>query len=251
MVVIAANWKMNKTIPETIEFAKEFKKIYSEKEGVKAVICAPFTSIYALSKELEGTSIGVGAENLYFETAGAFTGEVSADMLKSAGAEYVLIGHSERREIFGETNEMIKKKLLRALEDGLKPILCCGETLQEREGGMLDAKITRQIESAFDGVSLDDASKVIIAYEPIWAIGTGVVATPDDADEACGLVRSVIDRLYGEDVAANIVIQYGGSMNGGNAAELLAKKNINGGLIGGASLVPEKFLELFAGVPNC
>ena len=237
-VIIAGNWKMNKTPSETKEFLSEIKGRF---DGAKAKVFVfpPLPCIPAAVSELKGTDVIVGAQNFYYEDKGAFTGEVSADMLLDAGATSVIIGHSERRDIFFENDELINLKLKKALEKGLIPVLCCGESLKTREEGAAASHIEAQISKAFAGVSADDALKVIVAYEPIWAIGTGKTATSEQAEEICGIIRGTLAEVYGEEVSEEIPILYGGSMNAGNAQELIACENIDGGLIGSASLKSE------------
>ena len=241
--VIAGNWKMNKLPSETFDFIKEIENL-SKSASCKVVCCTPYVCLTEAVKAAEGTHVKIGAENLHFEDKGAYTGEVSADMLKDIGVEYVIIGHSERRQYFAETDETVNLKTKKALEKGLIPIVCVGESLEDREAGITMDLISIQIKKAFAGISSDDAKKVIIAYEPIWAIGTGKTATSDQAQEVCKGIRDVLSGLYSTEVAQEIIIQYGGSMNDTNAAELLAKPDIDGGLIGGASLVAEKFAPI-------
>ena len=238
--IIAGNWKMNKLPSETYDFVKEVAKA-TEGAACEVVCCTPFVCLAPAVEAAKGTHIKIGAENLHFEDKGAFTGEVSADMLKDLGVTYVIIGHSERRQYFAETDETVNKKMVKALEKGLLPIVCVGESLEQREAGITMDLITIQIKKAFAGISAADAEKVVVAYEPIWAIGTGKTATADQAEEVCGGIRKVLADLYDEKTAAAITVQYGGSMNAGNAADLLAKKNIDGGLIGGASLKSADF----------
>ena len=242
--VIAGNWKMNMTATETRKFAEELKRIMPRAKWCDTVICVPACNITAAVKAFKELRISVGAENLYFEEKGAYTGEISAAMLRDLGVKYVIVGHSERRQYFGETDETVNLRTKAALAGGLLPIVCVGESLTEREQGIMDDTVRRQTKIAFLGIDADDAKKVVIAYEPVWAIGTGKTATADQADEVCGIIRETIKGLYGAEVADAIRIQYGGSMNAGNAAELLAKPNIDGGLIGGASLVAEKFAAI-------
>ncbi len=238
--IIAGNWKMNKLPSETYDFVKEVAKA-TEGAACEVVCCTPFVCLAPAVEAAKGTHVKIGAENLHFEDKGAFTGEVSADMLKDLGVTYVIIGHSERRQYFAETDETVNKKTVKALEKGLLPIVCVGESLEQREAGITMDLITIQIKKAFAGISAADAEKVVVAYEPIWAIGTGKTATADQAEEVCGGIRKVLADLYDEKTAAAITIQYGGSMNAGNAADLLAKGNIDGGLIGGASLKSADF----------
>ncbi len=238
--IIAGNWKMNKTAAECrallTELAPKVKNATCD-----VVVCVPFTDIALAAELCKGTGIAVGAQNIAWAESGAFTGEISAAMLKEAGAQYVIIGHSERRQYFGETDATVNSRLVRALEHGFTPIVCVGETLDEREGGKTENVCKTQVEGAFKGVSADDAAKTVIAYEPVWAIGTGKTATDDQADETIGYIRSVVRSLYGDAVADGMRIQYGGSMNAKNVEGLMAKPQIDGGLIGGASLKAEDF----------
>ena len=241
--IIAGNWKMNKTPSQAAELIKELIPL-TEISDADVVICTPAVDLAIATELTKGTHIKVGAENMHWEESGAYTGEISADMLLDLGVEYVIIGHSERREYFAETDETVNKKVKKALEKGLTPILCCGETLEQREMGIVKEFVRMQIKADFMGISADDAKKVVIAYEPIWAIGTGKTATADQADEACGIIREVIAEIYDAPTAEVIRIQYGGSMNAGNAVELLSKPNIDGGLIGGASLKAPDFSKI-------
>ena len=237
--VIAGNWKMNMTATETKKFADEIRKIMPRAKWCEVVVCVPFVNIPAALKAFKDMRVAVGAENLYFEPSGAYTGEVSADMLKDLGVKYVIIGHSERRQYFGETNETVNKRVRAALDNGLKVILCVGEVLAEREQGVTFEVVGLQTKIALQGVTEEELQNVIIAYEPVWAIGTGKTATADQADEVNGYIRSVIEELYGKAAADAFVVQYGGSMNASNAAELLSKPDIDGGLVGGAALKPD------------
>lgn len=236
--IIAGNWKMNKTPSEAIELVKTLAPLVENPE-VDVVYCVPAIDIIPVREALKGSAVHLGAENVYFEDKGAFTGEISPAMLKDAGVEYVIIGHSERRQYFAETDQIINKKLLKLLEHGFKPIVCCGESLEQREAGITMDWINMQIKIAFSGVSAEQAKGVVIAYEPIWAIGTGKTATTAQAEEICGGIRRTIAALYDEATAEAIRIQYGGSMNAGNCRELLAQPDIDGGLIGGAALKPD------------
>lgn len=236
--VVAANWKMNMTPSQAEEFINAIKTDINGADN-EVFIIPPFIAIPKVKALLEDTDVKVGAQNLYFEEKGAFTGEISAEMLADAGVEAVVIGHSERREYFSEDDEIINKKLKKAIEHGLTPILCCGESLETREEGKAAEWIERQITQDFDGIGREDALKCIIAYEPIWAIGTGKVATSDQAEEICAKIREKLTQLYDQEAADGIRILYGGSVNAGNCAELFAKDNIDGGLIGGAGLKPE------------
>lgn len=238
--IIAGNWKMNKLPSETYDFVKEVAEA-TKGASCEVVCCTPFVCLAPAIEAAKGTHVKIGAENLHFEDKGAYTGEVSADMLVDMGVDYVIIGHSERREYFAETDETVNAKVKKALEKGLIPIVCCGESLEQREAGITMDWITIQIKKAFAGVSAADAKKVVVAYEPIWAIGTGKTATDEQAEEVCGAIREVLASLYDADTAKAVTIQYGGSMNAGNCAGLLAKPNIDGGLIGGASLKSADF----------
>ena len=238
--IIAGNWKMNKLPSETYDFVKEVAEATKGAE-CEVVCCTPYVCLAPAVEAAKGTHVKIGAENLHFEDKGAFTGEVSADMLVDLGVDYVIIGHSERRAYNNETDETVNKKIIKALEKGLLPIVCVGESLEEREAGITMDLISIQIKKAFANVSKADAAKVVVAYEPIWAIGTGKTATDDQAEEVCGGIREVLASLYDAETAKAITIQYGGSMNAANCAGLLAKPNIDGGLIGGASLKSADF----------
>ena len=243
--IIAGNWKMNKTRPEAKELLEAIKPLVANAEGkVEVIACVPFTNLETAINATAGSNVKIGAENVHFEKSGAFTGEISADMLVELGVEYVVIGHSERRQYFGETDETVNKRTKAALAAGLKPIVCVGELLWERECNITEEVIARQIKLDFFGISADDLKKCIIAYEPVWAIGTGKTATADQAEEVCAFIRATIAKLYTQADADAVTIQYGGSMNDGNADELLSKTNVDGGLIGGASLVAEKFAAI-------
>ena len=236
--IIAGNWKMNMTPSEAVKLVEELKPLVVNDE-VDVVFCVPAIDIIPAMEAAKGTNIQIGAENMYFEEKGAYTGEISPNMLVDAGVKYVIIGHSERREYFAETDETVNKKVLKAFEHGLTPIICCGETLTQREQGITLDWIRQQIKIAFQSVTAEQAKTAVIAYEPIWAIGTGKTATSDQAEEVCGAIRACIAEVYDEATAAEIRIQYGGSVNAGNAAELFAKPDIDGGLVGGASLKPD------------
>ncbi|MBP5773217.1 MAG: triose-phosphate isomerase [Eubacterium sp.] len=233
--IIAGNWKMNKTPSEAVALIDELKPLVAN-DDVDVVFCVPAIDIVPAVEATKDTNINIGAENLYFEESGAYTGEIAPNMLTDAGVKYVIIGHSERREYFAETDETVNKKVLKAIEHGITPIICCGETLEQREQGITIDWVRMQIKIAYQNVSADDAKDTVIAYEPIWAIGTGKTATSDQAEEVCAAIRECIAEIYDEATADAIRIQYGGSMNADNAAELLAKPNIDGGLVGGASL---------------
>ncbi len=234
-MIIAGNWKMNKTPSEAVELVEELKPLV-ENDEEDVVFCVPAVDLIPVVQACEGTNIQVGAENMYFEESGAYTGEISPDMLTDAGAKYVILGHSERREYFKETNEDVNKKMLKAFEHGLTPIMCCGESLTQREQGVTMDFIRQQVKVGFQNVTAEQAKEAVIAYEPIWAIGTGKTATSEQAEEVCAAIRACIAEIYDEDTAEAIRIQYGGSVNAGNAAELFAQPDIDGGLVGGASL---------------
>ncbi len=243
--IIAGNWKMNKLPSETYDFVKEVVEATKGAE-CEVVCCTPYVCLAPAIEAAKGTHVKIGAENLHFEDSGAFTGEVSADMLVDLGVDYVIIGHSERRAYNNETDETVNKKIVKALSKGLIPIVCVGESLEEREAGITMDLIAIQIKKAFAGITAEDAAKVVVAYEPIWAIGTGKTATDDQAEEVCGGIRNILAALYDDATAKAVTIQYGGSMNAKNCAGLLAKANIDGGLIGGASLKAPDFATIVA-----
>lgn len=242
--IIAGNWKMNKTPSETKAFAEQFKAILPKTKWCDIVVCVPTVDLSAAVRSFKDSRIAVGAENVYFEKSGAYTGEISADMLADLGVRYVIVGHSERRALFGETDQIVNKKVLAALEAGLNPIICVGESLAQREMGVTMELIALQVKSALAGVSAEQMRRCVIAYEPIWAIGTGKTATAEQAGEVCQAIRAVIRKLYGAHVARSVTIQYGGSMNAKNASELLAQPDVDGGLIGGASLKSADFATI-------
>lgn len=240
--IIAGNWKMHKTIAEALEFVNEVKdRVNNDK--VEAVICAPFTLLKDLKQATKGTNIKIGAQNMHFEEKGAFTGEISPLMLKELDMDYVVIGHSERRQYFNETDETVNKKVLKALEVGIDPILCVGETLEEREAGNTKDVCKVQVEKALENVSKEDLAKVVIAYEPVWAIGAGKTATSEDANDVIAYIREVVANLYGE-LANEVRIQYGGSVKPSNVAEIMNQSDIDGALVGGASLEANDYVEL-------
>ena len=241
--VIAGNWKMNKTPAETTALINEMKPLVADAD-CKVVLCVPFVDIAAAVAAAEGSNIEIGAENVHFKESGAYTGEVSAKMLTDCGVKYVVVGHSERRQYFGETDETVNKRTKAALAAGLKPIVCVGELLWERECDITEEVIARQIKLDLFNVTEEELKNIVIAYEPVWAIGTGKTATADQAEEVCAFIRATIAKLYNQAAADAVTIQYGGSMNDGNADELLSKTNVDGGLIGGASLVAEKFAAI-------
>jgi triosephosphate isomerase len=244
--IIAGNWKMFKTVGEALAFVEEVKG-KAETDGVESVICAPFTALPALVQAVRGTSLKVGAQNLHWEDSGAFTGEVSGVMLSDLGVDYVIIGHSERRAYFAETDETVNRKVLAAFKHNLLPIVCVGEKLEEREAGKTKDVCRVQTEAALEGLTAEQAKRTVIAYEPIWAIGTGKSSTADDANEVIAYIRERVAAKFGADVAAAIRIQYGGSVKPGNIREFMAQPDIDGALVGGASLEPASYIQLVEG----
>lgn len=246
--VIAGNWKMNNDLMESEKLIVELKNLLqNEKPNCDVIICPPFTSLSEASKLVKGSVIKLGAQNMYFEESGAFTGEVSASMLKSVGCEYVILGHSERRNIFGESDEVINKKIKKALSAELKPIFCVGELLEERENGTTNDVIKRQILKGLAGIPADDMKNIIVAYEPVWAIGTGKTATPAQAQEVHEFIRDLIEIEYSMEVSMNLVILYGGSVKPDNAKQLLSQIDIDGALVGGACLKADSFMGIIKG----
>ena len=241
--VIAGNWKMNMLPDATIRFIDELTPLVKNSEN-EVILCVPYTDLFYALLTAQNTNIKIGAQNMHWEESGAYTGEVSGQMLKSIGVEYVIIGHSERRQYFAETDETVNKKLKSAFKYGLKPIVCVGETLEERESGKAEEIITSQTEKALEGLSKDQVENTIIAYEPIWAIGTGKTATAEDANNAIKSIRNKISNIYGQMVAERVIIQYGGSVKASNAKELFTMSEIDGGLVGGASLKSEEFAKI-------
>ena len=242
--IIAGNWKMNKTLSETKAFAEELKPLLGRPKWCEVVLCVPYVNIPTAVRLFKDSRVAIGAENCHYEAHGAYTGEVSAEMLKEVGVKYVIIGHSERRQYYNETDFTVNKKVHAAIEAGLYPIICVGESLEQRELGVTMDLISYQVKAALSGVPAEKMRHVVIAYEPIWAIGTGKTATAEQAGEVCQAIRTVIRKLYGARVARSVTIQYGGSMNAKNAAELLAQPDVDGGLIGGASLKAPDFVEI-------
>ena len=242
--IIAGNWKMNKTASDTRAFAEELKSLLPRSKWCDIVVCVPSVDIAAAVRAFRDSRVSVGAQNVYFEKSGAYTGEVSAEMLVDLGVKYVIVGHSERRALFGETDEIVNKKVHAALDSGLSPIICVGESLTQREMGVTTELIALQLKSALAGVSAEQARRCVIAYEPIWAIGTGKTATGAQAAEVCSFIRARLRALYGARIARSITVQYGGSMKGSNAQELLSHEDIDGGLIGGASLKADEFIAI-------
>lgn len=240
---IAGNWKMYKTTAEAKKFAKEFKKIYRPSD-VRVAIFAPFTQLASLADELRGSGIGLGAQNVHYESEGAYTGEISIPMLAEIGIEYCIVGHSERRQYFNETDETVNLKAKALLAAGISPIICVGENLYQREHDYQDKLVAEQVANALEGISEEDVARAIIAYEPIWAIGTGRTATPIQANHMCEVIRKEIAQIYDEEIADRVIIQYGGSVKPENATEILSMEQIDGALVGGASLEPLKFIEI-------
>ena len=241
--VIAGNWKMNMLPDETIKFIEEFAPLVKDTEN-EVILCVPYTDLFYALLTAQGTNIKIGAQNMHFEEKGAFTGEVSPQMLKAINVEYVIIGHSERRQYYNETDETVNKKIKAAFNVGLKPIVCVGETLEERENGKTAEIITNQTKLALEGLSNEQVENTIIAYEPIWAIGTGKTATSEDANNSIKEIRNKIAEIYGQNTASRVIIQYGGSVKSSNAKELFSTSDIDGGLVGGASLKAEEFSKI-------
>lgn len=245
--ILAGNWKMHKTVAQATSFVEHLQDLFEGADHVDAVICAPFTSLAALNEVLAGTGIKLGAQNLHQAEEGAFTGEVSALMLKDLGVHYVIIGHSERRQYFNETDETVNAKVHAAFKHGLLPIICCGEDLDQRNQGITKQLVEDQVRAALGGLTADQVTNVVIAYEPIWAIGTGMTATAADANEVCAHIRQVVGTMYGQEKGNLVRIQYGGSVKPDNIAELMAQPDIDGALVGGASLDPGSFAKLLDG----
>jgi len=241
--IIAGNWKMNKTIKEAVEFVNEIKGQVIDTD-VEVVLCAPATMLKDMKEAAKGSNVKIGAQNMHFEESGAFTGEIAPAMLKEIDVDYVIIGHSERRQYFAETDETVNKKVLKALEVAITPIMCCGETLEERESGNMEAVVKEQIVKGLKDVVAEDISKMVIAYEPIWAIGTGVTASSEQANDAIAFIRSLVKDLYNEEVSESIQIQYGGSVKPANVEEIMNQSDIDGALVGGASLKTDSFMDL-------
>ncbi|MGZ3569716.1 MAG: triose-phosphate isomerase [Thermodesulfobacteriota bacterium] len=241
---MAGNWKMNKTVREAIDLVRELKTALSGAKGVEVAVAPPFTALFAVHQEIEGSPIGLAAQNLYWEEKGAFTGEISPIMVKEVGCHYVIIGHSERRQFFGETNETVNRRIKAALAASLKVIFCIGETLQEREGEKTFSVIEKQIEGGLKGLGHKEIKNMVIAYEPVWAIGTGKTATPEQAEEVHGFIRRKLEKLYSREVSEEIRIQYGGSVTPENVRGLMDQPNIDGALVGGASLKADSFSKI-------
>ena len=241
--VIAGNWKMNMLPNEAINFINDFAPMVKDTKN-EVILCVPYTDLFYTLLNTQGTNIKVGAQNMHWEEKGAYTGEISAEMLKCINVQYVIIGHSERRQYFNETDESVNKKLKKALDTGVNPIVCVGETLEQREAGNANEIITNQTLKALEGLSNEEVSKTIIAYEPIWAIGTGKTASSEDANESIKIIRKEIEKKYGKDVSECVIILYGGSVKSSNAKELFSTSDIDGGLVGGASLKPDEFAKI-------
>lgn len=245
--IVAGNWKMNKTVAEAVTLVEAIKQKAADIQGVDIVVCPPFTALQAVKAALAGSSVDLGAQNVHWEKSGAYTGEVSVEMLREAGCHYVILGHSERRQYFKETDDQVNRKAKAALAGGLYPIVCVGELLEERESGRMESVISTQVRGSLSGLSANDLLKTVVAYEPVWAIGTGRTATPAQAQEVHALIRSLLKELADEHVAQSVRIQYGGSVKPSNAKELFGQPDIDGGLIGGASLEAGSFLDIVRG----
>lgn len=242
--IIAGNWKMYKTVVEAVNFVAAFREKTTGITGVEMVLCPPFTALGAVAEKLAGTGIAPGAQNCYWQKEGAYTGEIAPGMLKEIGCKYVILGHSERRQYFGETDQSVNKRVRAAIDHGLVPIVCVGELLEEREAGRTESVVGRQVEGALAGLTADEVAGIVIAYEPVWAIGTGRTASAGDAQAVNAYIRGILRRLFGEGTAEGVRIQYGGSVKPGNAAELMAQPDIDGALVGGASLDPDSFARI-------
>ncbi len=248
--IVAANWKMNKDVDEASEFVYAFQEEMKNVDpNAEVVICPPFIALDAVAELLRESEFKLGAQNLHYENDGAFTGEISARMLKSLGVHYVIVGHSERRQFFGETDDIVAKKVKKALSTDLKVILCVGESLSERDGGVTEKVLERQVKAALDGLTAQQLASLVVAYEPIWAIGTGRNATPQQAQDAHAFIRSTVAGMFGKEVAASLTIQYGGSVKPENAAELLSRPDVDGALVGGASLKADSFAKIVKSSP--
>ncbi len=241
---IAGNWKMNKTVEESLDLVRQLKATLSSIVGVEVAVAPPFTALYAISRELKGSFIGLAAQDLFYEEKGAFTGEISPLMLKEIGCQYVIIGHSERRQFFGETDETVNRRIKAALGHGVRPIFCMGETLKERDEGKAFSVIERQVEGGLRSIGEEEMKDIVIAYEPVWAIGTGKTATPEQAEEVHRFIRKKLEGLYSRRIAERIRIQYGGSVTPENIKGLMSQENIDGALVGGASLKSETFSKI-------
>lgn len=242
--LIAGNWKMYKSRKEALEFARRFKELYHDTD-IRAAVIAPYTQLDVLAGAFKGSGVGVGAQNVHFEDEGAFTGEISVPMLRELGVDYCIVGHSERRQYFGETDETVNLKLKKLLrESDITPILCVGEVLAEREKGVQNEVVSGQLKKDLEGLTAEEAGRLVIAYEPVWAIGTGKTATPEQAGEMCAMIRNAVSEMFDEDTCDRVIIQYGGSVKPENATEIMNMDEIDGALVGGASLDPEKFMDI-------
>lgn len=248
--IIAGNWKMNKTLGEAVSFVEEVKGQIPPSDKVETVVCAPALFLAQLVEAAKGTQVGIGGQNMHFEESGAFTGEISPVALEDVGVKYVILGHSERREMFNEKDEAVNKKVFASFKHGLTPIVCCGETLQQRENGETNELVGNQVKKALAGLTEEQVKQVVIAYEPIWAIGTGRSSSASDANEVCAHIRQVVKEQFSEETAEAVRIQYGGSVKPGNIKEYMAQSDIDGALVGGASLDPQSFLQLLEGGRN-
>lgn len=246
--IVAGNWKMNKDLNESVALVSEIKNLLGEDNNADVIICPPYTSLETVHTLIKDTNIGLGAQNMCAADSGAFTGAISASMIKSVGCEYVILGHSERRTIFGETDALINAKIKKALENSLIPIFCIGETLEERESGEMKNVIERQVKEGLKDISADELSQMIVAYEPVWAIGTGKTATPEQAQEVHEFIRGLLTEMYSSEFAENVTIQYGGSVKPENAKELLSQTDIDGALVGGACLKADSFVAIVKAV---
>lgn len=242
--IIAGNWKMHKNISEAIALVRDLAGLTADVKAVDMVVCPPFTALYNVSEVLKDTNIGLGAQNMYWEKQGAFTGEIAPEMLIDAGCQYVIIGHSERRQFFAETDETVNKKVKAALSYKLTPIMCVGETLEQRESGITEAVVGQQVKGGLEGLTAEQVVGLVIAYEPVWAIGTGRTASADDANAVCGFIRRTVAGMFDKQTAENVRIQYGGSVKPANIAELMAKSDIDGALVGGAALDAAGFSQI-------
>ena len=242
--LIAGNWKMNNNITESLNLVKNLIQLTKDSKDVEVLVCSPFTSLYSIRQILKGTNIKLGAQNMHYEENGAYTGEISPLMLNDIGVDYVIIGHSERRQYFNEIDEAVNKKLKSAIKFGIKPILCVGETLEQRESKIEKDTVKKQIINAFKNINNEDSVNVVIAYEPIWAIGTGKTATSDEANEMASFIRETYAEIYSKELSNNVIILYGGSVKGSNASEIMSQSDIDGALVGGASLKAEEFINI-------
>ena len=243
--LIAGNWKMNNNIAESMKLVNDLNNLMQDvNNNVEVLVCTPYTALYSIKQLLNNSKIKIGAQNMHYENSGAYTGEISPLMLKEIGVDYVIIGHSERRQYFNETDDTVNKKLISAINHDIKPILCVGETLEQREKKEQESTVEKQIINAYKGISTDDAEKIVVAYEPIWAIGTGRTATSSQANEMASFIRKTIEKLYSKDMAEKVIIQYGGSVKADNTAEIMGQNDIDGALVGGASLKADEFIKI-------